>query len=52
MYGRLQRDYHLTTVSGGKYDHLVTQGITATVKPAPRKTATYRTNWNGGGDAA
>ena len=52
MYGRLQRDYHLTTVSGGKYDHLVTLGITATVKPAPRESITYRTNCNGGGDAA
>lgn len=52
MYGRLQRDYHLTTVSGGKYDHLVTLGITATVKPAARNSTSCRTHWNGGGDAA
>jgi hypothetical protein len=52
MLQRLQRDYHLTTISGGKHLHLAAEGVIATVKLPARKPITYRTNWNGGGDAA
>jgi hypothetical protein len=52
MLERLLRDAGLQKVQG---DHLHLVSASAknpkVVKPA-RKTITYRTNWNGGGDAA
>jgi hypothetical protein len=39
-------------IPGRSYAVLSAPNLSVFVKPAPRKAATFRANWNGGGDAA
>jgi hypothetical protein len=49
----LQIETGLRVTRGQTFLRLINpDGSLPAAKPAPRKSITYRTNWNGGGDAA